>query len=331
MPLDLTFASQNYDRVRALTEGRIAPEGITLKHIELPPWFLFPRMIRDREFELSELGLTLYVGTLGLDKPPFVAIPVFLSRTFRRSQIYVSAASNIREPKDLIGKRIGEASLHGHDAAVWPRGIMADEHGVPFDTCTYYVGGVNSPSRPSEWVPFRAPTNMRVEHIGERTLDAMLEAGEIDALYTAITPKSWVNRSPKVRLLFEDAEPLERDYFRRTGVFPIMHLVVIRRDVYEANRWAARALYDAFKQAKQEAHDLYYKTYGGRIHLLLMIPLLTELIEANHKMMGDDPWPYGVAPNRATLETFLRYHHAQGFSQRRFTPEELFAPETLED
>jgi 4,5-dihydroxyphthalate decarboxylase len=326
MTLDLTFASQNYDRVRALTEGRIAPEGIALRHIELPPWFLFPRMIRDREFELSELGLTLYVGTLDLDKPPFVAIPVFLSRTFRRSQIYVSAASNIREPKDLIGKRIGEASLHGHDAAVWPRGIMADEHGVPFDSCTYYVGGVNSPSRPSEWVPFREPTHMRVEHIGERTLDAMLEAGEIDALYTAITPKSRVNRSPKVRLLFEDAEPLERDYFRRTGVFPIMHLVVIRRDVYEANRWVAQTLMQAFR----EAQALAYRELEETAALKVMLPWLTAHLEATQREMGRDYWSYGLEPNRKGLETFLRYHHAQGLSPRLLTPDDLFAPEALE-
>jgi 4,5-dihydroxyphthalate decarboxylase len=332
MPLPLTFASQSYDRIRALAEGRIHPDGVTLKHVELPPWHLFPRMIRDKEFEVSEMGLTLYVGTLGLDPPPFIALPVFLSRTFRRSQIYVSVASRIEKPTDLIGKRIGEASLHGHDAAVWLRGILADEHGVPFDSATYHVGGVNAPSPLSTWVPFKGSTKMRVEHIGpSRTLDAMLQAGEIDALYTAITPKSFLERSPRVRLLFEDAEPLERDFFRRTGVFPIMHLVVLRRDIYEANRWLARALYDAFKAAKQEAHDLYYGTYGGRIHLLLMIPLLTELIEANRKMMGDDPWPYGVAANRRTLEAFLRYHHEQGFSQRRFSPEELFAPETLAD
>ena len=332
MPLNLTFASQSYDRIRALTEGRIRPDGIALEHVELPPASLFPRMIRDREFALAELGLTLYVGTLGLPDPPFIALPVFLSRTFRRSQIYISAASGLRSPADLVGKRIGEAALHGHDAAVWLRGILADEHGVPFASASYHVGGVNAPSPPPDWVPFKRETNMRVEHIGTtRTLDAMLAAGELDALYSAITPKSHLERSPSVRLLFEDAEPIERDWFRRTGVFPIMHLVVIRRDVYQANRWMARALYEAFRKAKQEAHDLYDQAYGGRIHLLLMIPLLTELIEANRRMMGEDPWPYGFEPNRKTLETFLRYHHEQGFSQRRFAPEELFAQETLAD
>jgi 4,5-dihydroxyphthalate decarboxylase len=173
---------------------------------------------------------------------------------------------------------------------------------------------------------------MPVEHIGEqRTLDAMLEAGEIDALYTAITPNSWLRRSPNVRLLFEDAEPVERESYRKTGVFPIMHLVVIRRDVYEANRWVARALYDAFRKAKDEVHALYDRGYGGRLHLLLMIPLVTELWERNRREMGDDPWPYGVEANRRTLETFLRYHHEQGFSRRRFAPEDIFAPETLGD
>ena len=326
MTLEFKFASQNYDRVRPLTEGRIQPEGIALKHVELPAWFTFPRMVRDKEFECSELGITIYVGTLGLEKPPFIAIPVFLSRTFRRSQIYINAKSGIRSPKDLIGKRIGEAALHGHDAAVWPRGILADEHGVPFDSATYVVGGMNSPVPEWDWSPFKHRTNMRVEHIGDkRCLDDMLRVGEIDALYTAITPKSWLKRSPNVRLLFEDcradgARFLSQD--RRvpdhaTGRHPPRHL--------RAEPLGPRALYDAFRKSKQEVHDLYDQGYGGRLHLS-DDPLVTDSEERNRREMGDDPWPYGVEPNRKTLEAFLRYHHEQGFSRRRFAPEEIFAP-----
>jgi 4,5-dihydroxyphthalate decarboxylase len=330
--LKLTFACQNYDRVRALIEGRVALAGIDLNYLDLPPWFTFPRMVGGREFEASELGITIYTATLGLKDPPFIAIPVFLSRTFRRSAIYVNANSGIETPKDLIGKRVGEAFLYGHDGALWPRGILQDDYGVPPQSCSYFLGGVDKPAAPWDWLPYRPPPFMRVEHVGaERSLDAMLEAGEIDALYSAITPPSILRGSPRVRRLFEDAEAEERAAFKRTGVFPIMHLVVLRRDFYEQNRWVARALYDALRKAKDEVTDLYYNNFGGRLHLLIMIPLLTELVERNRRMMGDDPWPYGVEPNRKTLEAFLRYHHEQGLSPRRLVPEELFAPETLVD
>lgn len=328
--LKLTFASQNYDRIRGITDGQIPVAGVDLEFLELPPWFSFPRMVRDREFAVSEMGITVYTATLAIKNPPFIAIPVFLSRTFRRSAIYINADSGITQPGDLIGKKIGEAFLYGHDGAVWPRGIMQDAYGVPPESCSYYIGGVDKPSPPWDWLPFSPPPTMQVQHIGPgRSLDDMLEKGEIDALYSAITPPSILRGSPKVRRLFEDAEQVERDDFTRTGVFPIMHLVVIRRDVYEQNRWIARALYDAFRKAKQEILDLYYNAFGGRIHLLLTIPLLTELVERNRRMMGSDPWPYGVEANRKTLETFLRYHHEQGLSRRRWNVEELFAPETL--
>jgi hypothetical protein len=329
--LNLTFASQRYDRVRALVEGRVPLQGIDLNYVDLPPWLLFPRMVGDREFDASELGITIYTATLALKEPPFIAIPVFLSRTFRRSAIYVNTKCGIATPKDLIGKRVGEAFLYGHDGALWPRGILQDDYGVPPESCRYFIGGVDKPAAPWSWLPFGPPPSMRVEHVGAgRSLDAMLEAGEIDALYSAITPPSILRGSPRVRRLFEDAEADERDYFKRTGVFPIMHLVVLRRDFYERNRWVARALYDALRKAKDEVTDLY-NAFGGRIHLLFMIPLLTELMERNKRMMGSDPWPYGVEANRKTLEAFLRYHYEQGLSPRRLSPEDLFAPETLVD
>jgi hypothetical protein len=330
--LTVNYASQTYDRVRPLTDGQISVDGADFRFTELPPWFLFPRMVRDKEFDASELGITIYTATLGLKDPPFIAIPVFLSRTFRRSAIYINSHSGIKEPKDLIGKRVGEAFLCGHDGALWPRGILQDEYGIPFESCHYFIGGVNRPTPPWNWVPFEPPKKLNVTQIGpNQSLDAMLEAGEIDALYSAIAPESILRGSPNVCRLFEDAEPAERDYFKRTGVFPIMHLVVLRRDFYQQNRWVARALYDAFRKAKDEIADLYFNSLGGRIHVLLMIPLLTELIERNRKMMGNDPWPYGLAANTKTIETFLRYHHEQGFSSRLLSSEELFAPETLVD
>lgn len=329
--LKLKFACQDYDRTKGLTDGSIRIEGAELDHIDLPPWATFERLIKGGEFDVSEMGLTFYMGTLALEDPPFIALPVFLSRTFRHSTIYVNKASGIRWPRDLIGKRVGEAFCYGHDAGIWSKGILSDEYGVPTDSYRYFIGGVDRPVPPWDWLPFRPPPNVRIEHIGPaRTLDPMLESGEIDALYSAIVPPSLLRRSPNVGRLFEDAEPVERDYYRRTGIHPIMHVAVIRRTVYRQHPWLAQALYKAFKEAKEQVMKLY-RSYEGRMHLLLMIPLLTELQERNRDMMGEDPWPYGVEPNRKTLETFCRYHHEQGLSARRYAPEELFAPETLAD
>jgi 4,5-dihydroxyphthalate decarboxylase len=328
--LKLTLACWNYDRTRALMDGSVRPQGIELTYLNLFVAEAFQRMMRDHEFEVSELGLTFYIGSLGLDDPPFVAIPVFPLRFFRHSAIFVNAESGIESPRDLIGKKVGELFTYGHDAGIWARGILSDDYGVPADSISYYVGGLDRPAR-WDWVPFHLPPNFRVQQLDpDQTLDSMLEAGEIDALYSAIVPPSLIKGSARVRRLFENYEAVERDYFRRTSIFPIMHTVVIRRDVYRENPWIARAIYDAFKEAKQRAADLY-RMGGAFMHGLFMVPWLTAHLEENRQLMGDDLWPYGLEPNRKALDTFLRYHHEQGCSSRRFTPDELFAPETLVD
>ena len=328
-PLKLRFASQDYDRTKGLTDGSVKIEGIELEHVDSPPWLTFERLIKGGEFDVSEMGLTFYLGTLLLEDPPFIALPVFLSRTFRHSSIYINRASGILTPKDLIGKTVGEAFCYGHDAGVWSKDILSDEYGVPTDSYRYLIGGVDRPAKPWDWLPFKPPAHVDVRHIGtEHTLDAMLESGEIDALYSAIVPPSLLRRSPKVGRLFEDAEPIERDYYRRTGIHPIMHVVVIRRSVYREHPWIAKALYDGFKEAKEQVMTLH-RAYEGRMHLLLMIPLLTELYERNREMFGADPWPYGLKANHKTLDTFLRYRQEQGLTKTRLAPEEIFAPETL--
>jgi 4,5-dihydroxyphthalate decarboxylase len=328
--LKLTLACWNYDRTRALMDGSVRPQGIELTYLNLFVAEAFQRMMRDREFEVSELGLTFYIGSLDLDDPPFVAIPVFPLRFFRHSAIFVNTESGIESPRDLVGKKVGELFTYGHDAGIWARGILTEDYDVPADSISYYVGGLDRPAR-WDWVPFHLPPNIRVQQLGpDQTLDSMLEAGEIDALYSAIVPPSLIKGSTRVRRLFENYEAVERDYFRRTSIFPIMHTVVIRRDVYREHPWVARAIYDAFNEAKQRAADLY-KMGSAFMHGLFMVPWLTAHLEENRQLLGDDLWPYGLEPNRKVLDTFLRYHHEQGCSSRRFTPDELFAPETLVD
>jgi len=328
--LKLTFASWNYDRVRALADGSVKPEGIELTCLNLFPGETFQRMVRHQEFDVAEMGFKNYVHALDSGNAPFIAIPVYPVRLFLHSAIFVNRNRGIVSPNDLIGKRIGELFSFGHDAAIWARGILSDDYGVPANSATYVVGPLEA-SRRRDWVPFQPPPDIRVEQIGPgRSLDAMLEAGEIDALYSAIVPPSVLNGSNIVGRLFENYESVERDYYKRTGVFPIVHLVVIRKAIYKLQPWVAQSLYQAFKAAKSEAEKLY-ASQAANMHRLFMTPWLTAHQEENRKLMGEDFWPYGLEPNRKALDLFLRYHHEQGLSKRRFTPDELFAPEALVD
>ncbi len=321
--LRLSLGCWNYDRTRSLLEGRIQPDGIDLNYLNMPVEETFFRMLRNREFDVAEMSLSSYTVSLFKDSP-FIAIPVFPSRFFRHSCIYVNKDSGIREPKDLIGKRIGNPEYQ-MTAPVWIRGVLQDEYQVPVDSVTYFTGGEEEPNR-SEKLKLDLPSNIRLERIGPtQTLSAMLASGEIDALYTARMPSSF-HGSDKVRRLFDDFVPVEQDYFRRTQIFPIMHTVVIRRDVYEKNRWVAQSLYKAFCQAQQETYQDLYETAA----LKAMLPWLTAHVEEARREMGDDFWPYGFEKNVATLSTFLRYSYEQGLSKHLLTPAQLFAPETLE-
>ena len=321
--LRLSLGCWNYDRTRSLLEGRIQPDGIDLNYLSMPVEETFFRMLRNREFDVAEMSLSSYTVSLFRDSP-FIAIPVFPSRFFRHSCIYVNKDSGIREPKDLIGKRIGNPEYQ-MTAPVWIRGVLQDEYGVPVDSVTYFTGGEEEPNR-TEKLKLDLPSNIRVERIGPtQTLSAMLASGEIDALYTARMPSSF-HGSGNVRRLFEDFVAVEQDYFRRTRIFPIMHTVVIRREVYEKNRWVAQSLHKAFCQAQQETYQDLYETAA----LKAMLPWLTAHVEEARREMGDDFWPYGFEKNVDTLSTFLRYSYEQGLSRHLLTPSQLFAPETLE-
>ena len=323
--LRLSLACWNYDRTRALMDGSVQPDGIDLTYLNLPVEETFFRMLRHREFDVAEMSLSSYAVSMFREPRPFVAIPIFPSRFFRHSCIYVNADAGIRVPKDLIGKRIGTPEYQ-MTAPVWIRGILSDHYGVPVDSVTYCTGGEEEPGR-QEKLKLDLPPNIRIEPIGERqTLAAMLASGEIDALHTARMPSTFSTGGGSVRRLFENYKDVEQSYFRETGIFPIMHTVVVRRDVYEQNRWVARSLYKAFAEAQRRTYDDLYVTAA----LKAMLPWLTAHVEETRALMGDDFWSYGFDRNCATLATFLRYHHEQGLSKRLLTPEELFAPEAME-
>ena len=321
--LRLTFGCWNYDRTRALMDGTVVPDGIDLNYLAMPVEETFFRMLRHREFDAAEMSLSSYTVSTFRDPPPFVAIPAFPSRYFRHSCIFVSAKSGIREPRDLIGRRVG-CPEYQMTAPVWIRGILADHHGVPVDAVTYVTGGEEEPGR-SEKIALDLPANIKVERIGPtQTLSQMLREGQIDALYTARAPSTYDGKT--VLRLFPDYEPVERKYFRDTGIFPIMHTVAIRRDVYERDRWVAQSLFKALKEAQR----LTYRDLAETAALKAMLPWLSAHLDDVRQEMGDDYWPYGLERNRRTLETFLRYHFEQGLSKQLLTPDELFAPESLE-
>ena len=326
----LHLACWTYDRTRALMDGTVRPEGIELAiQSAQQVGEIMERVIKTSDFDVAELGFTYYLRSIELLGAPFIAIPVFPNRIFRHAAIFVNRASGIAAPGDLRGRKVGELLRYGHDAGIWAKGVLSDEYGVPADSMTHFVGGLDKPASGPDWAPFDPPTNLKIHQLGpDQTLDAMLEAGEIDALFSAWMPPSFRKRPTNVAQLFPDYEKVERDYFRRTGIFPIMHTVVIRRDIYEKNRWIARSLAAAFQQAKDQAtrHYRIAETFFGAP---FMVPWLAAHLEENRALMGEDAWPYGIAANRKTLDTCLRYHFEQGLSKRLYAIEEIFAPETL--
>jgi len=323
--LRLTMACWNYDRTRALLEHRVPVDGIELNYLNLPVEETFFRMLRHCEFDVAEMSLSSYTLSLFREPAPFIAVPVFPSRFFRHSCIYIHAASGIREPKDLAGKRIGNPEYQ-MTAAVWIRGILNDEYGVPVTAATYFSGGEEQPGRP-EKIALSLPPQFRVEPLpAGKTLSRMIASGEIDALYTARAPSTFADGSGQVRRLFPDYAEVERAYYLRTKIFPIMHVIVIRRELYEQNRWIAQSLLKAFLAAQREVYNDLHDTAA----LKFMLPWLLPHVEETEKLMGRDFWPYGLEPNEHTLSTFLRYSFEQGLSKRQLTPRELFAPESLE-
>ena len=323
--LRLTLACWDYDRTRALADGSVRPDGIDLVYLAQPVEETFFRMLRYREFDCCEMSLSSYVASLNADNPPFIAIPVFPSRFFRHSCIFVSAKSGIQRPEDLKGRRVGVPEYQ-MTAPVWIRGILSDDYGVKVTDVEHFSGGEEEPGR-DEKIKLSLPREIRLRPIGPaQTLSRMIADGEIDALVTARAPSTFHSHPDRVRRLFPDYVPMEKAYYRRTKIFPIMHTVVLRRDVYEKNPWIAQSLHKAGVEAKARAYALYNQTAA----MPAMLPWSVAAVEEARSEMGEDWWPYGLGPNRHVLDSFLRYHHEQGLSKRRFAPEELFARETLE-
>ncbi|MFB5193005.1 ABC transporter substrate-binding protein [Alicyclobacillus fastidiosus] len=323
--LPLSFACWNYDRITALVDGSVQPEGIDLNYLNMPVEETFWRMMRHQEFDVAELSLSSYLVGRDRGYPHVTAIPVFMSRSFRHSGIFVNTRAGIEKPEDLRGKRIGlpEYQL---TACLWIRGILQDEYGVSPSSIQWFTGGEETPGR-LEKVTLQLPPEIRIQPIGEtQTLNEMLESGDIDALIAPRAPSCFLQGSPNVARLFPNYEEDEKAYFRKTGIFPIMHVIAIRDDVLEANPWVAMNLYVAFEKAKQVVYDGFNQTAALKVTL----PWLTAEIERTKLALGDDFWPYGIERNRKTLEAAVRYSYEQGLIKTRPQLEDLFVKSTLE-
>ncbi|MFQ5684663.1 MAG: ABC transporter substrate-binding protein [Candidatus Binatia bacterium] len=311
--LKLTLACGNYDRTRALMEGTVQPEGIDLNYLPLPPGETFWRMLNNEEFDASEMSLSSYTILCSQGDQRFVALPVFPSRIFRHSCIYIRSASGIQKPQDLKGKRIGVGDYQ-MTAAVWARGFLKHEYQVSADELRWVVG---TPVRAGISLPAQVP--MDGTNPGQ-SLEAMLEVGKIDALISVVIPQSFRSKSPHVKRLISNYREVETEYYRRTRIFPIMHTFVLKRELFQKEPWIAISLYKAFVQAKDLAYSRLYDSNA----LVTGLPWLIDEIESTRRIFGEEIWDYSIDGSRPTLEGFLQYLDEQGLMYRRMRVDELF-------
>ena len=322
--LRISLACGSYDRTRALFDGRAPIEGCEVAAVALEPEEAFHRAFRYREFDVTEISMSSHMMTTARGDNDYVAIPAFISRVFRQSGIYVRTDRGIATPQDLRGRIIGVPEYQ-ITANVWIRGILQDEHGVRPEEIGWRRGGVEEPGRrarahrPGAWNRPAADSRRQdaVGHAG---------AGEIDGYIGARAP-SCLRGAPNVgRLYGDDYIEAEKAYFRRSGIFPIMHMVGIRKSLAAAHPWLPVSVYKAFIKAK----ELAVRDLGEICHLAATLPWMAHHLDEARALMGQDFWPYGLEANRHAIDTFSRYHFEQGLSKRRVAPEELFAPSALD-
>jgi 4,5-dihydroxyphthalate decarboxylase len=320
----LTFAGLDYlDRTRALADGSIRPAGYELECIRLGPYELFQRVAQGVEFDVAEMSVSTYLSLVSQGDDRYVGLPIFLSRHFRHGYIFVHGPTEISGPADLVGRRVGVPEYE-MTAALWQRAILQHDHGLRPEQVTWVQGGEFRPGF-VERQKTPLPDEITIEYAPEdRTLHDMVATGEIDAVMCPHRPAALSDGSGRVRRLFPDYVEREKEYYRRTGFFPIMHMTLIRRELYEQEPDIAVALIDAFVEAKRRGWQRMLELGG----LAVMLPWLTEEIEEVARVMGPEHWPYGFQENYPILQAMCRYSYEQGLSIRPVQPEELFATVT---
>jgi 4,5-dihydroxyphthalate decarboxylase len=319
-PLRLTLAVNDYDHVRDLVTGRVRAEGIELTCLTLSVEEIFYRFTAFREWDVSELSLAKYTSLVGSGDRSLTAIPVFPSRVFRHAAIYVRADGPVRAPEDLAGRRVGVPEWI-QTAGVYARGVLQHAYGVGLADVAWVQGGVNQPGR-EELVAPTLPGGVSLEPVTDRTLQDKLVDGDLDAVISARAPQRFLDGDTRIRRLFDDPRAVEEAHYRETGIFPIMHTIAVRSEVADAHPWVLRNLLTAFTEAKDRSLARLRDVNASRFP----VPWSHDLGRAAAGLLGGDSWPYGVEPNRPTLEAFLRFAHEQGVAERTLTPEDLFPP-----
>ena len=323
--LRLTAAFGDYDQMRDIALGRIQIPGIDLTVLNFDVEEIFFRFHDRLEWDISELSMGMYTSALSRGDNRFIAIPVFPSRVFRHSAIYVRTDGDVQQVEELRGKRVG-CPQWSQTATIYVRGYLAETVGIPLNEIKWVQAGVNDPGRPEPSI-LKVPEDIHIQPVNDKCLNDMLLNGEIDAIISARPPKSYTAGDPHIKRLFADARRAEDIYFQNTGIFPIMHTIVIRRDVYEANRWIARNLFKAFEAAKNRSVQRMLDLTAAHAPIPWIADLATE--SYGKIFPHGDIWPYGIENNRKTLEAFLRFTESQGTCHRKLALEELFAEEAL--
>ena len=323
--LSLTVACTAYDRVRPIMDGRVPIEGCDISFFPIEPEEAVHRAYSAQDFDITELSCSSHILTTAQGDAPYVAIPVPILQVFRHSSFYIRTDRGIKSPQDLRGKLIGVPEYQ-MTAALWGRGILADEYGVKSHEIRWRNGGLTQAGR-NERTPIKLPSEFELKPIPEdKTLSEMLEMGELDALLSPRPPACFLKGAPNIVRLFSDVHAAERDYYRKTRMFPIMHFIAIRRKLVEAHPWLAASVFKSFMQARNIAMDEL--NHIGM--LFVMLPWLPEHVAQTKAVMGPNFWPYGFKAIRKEVEAMLRWSVEQGLSRRTPTVEEIFAPGTLD-
>ena len=318
--LKLNFAGGPYDHFLDIYSGQIRPEGIDLNFHHLHFSEIFYRFTLHREWEVAEMSTAKLVAQIAGERPDIWGLPIFPSRVFRLSNIYIRRDRGIAKPEHLRGKKMGTPEW-SQTASVYTRGFLVDDIGIPLSEIDWYQAGINMAGR-TEKVKLRLPDGVRLTPVPDKSLSDMLANGDLDAVMCARPPDCFLKGHPDVTRLFPDYQKAEEDYYDRTGIFPIMHIIAIRRDVVEANPWVPVNLVSAFEEAKDRSVKRALELTAS----LFPIPWGVDVAEKRYKKFGGDYFPYGIEPNRKTLEAFLKWCHSQGVSSRLLKPEEMFPP-----
>ena len=327
MVTKISLACWDYDRALPILNGRVPVEGFEIEPTIAPPGTLFPLAVGEAPYDVTEFSFASYLIQLSRGECAYIGIPVFLSRAFRHGGIYVRTDSGIETPKDLEGRTVGVPE-YAMTLAVWVRGILADQYGVDVAQLKYRTGGLNVAGR-VERLKLDLPAAIDVQPLAEtQSLNEAMLNGDLDAIIAPAPPRAFAEGDPAVRRLIDPAGPAERDYFRRTGIFPIMHILGIRKDVAAGHPMLARRLYDAFEEGRKMAMARV-KAVAEASANRDMSPWYAEAYEQAVSAMGADFWSYGVKGNEAALQAFVQHVHAQHLSERLVSIEELFHPDTL--